>query len=74
MDVSGADAAFPQSFGQIDCGLINAASATAQKQTLPVWAGSVVLHGSDAAGLIPVAPEWMSHGIEDLEASGFKIN
>jgi hypothetical protein len=22
----------------------------AEKQTLPVWAGSVVLHGSDAAG------------------------
>jgi hypothetical protein len=33
-----------------------------------------VLHGSGAAGLTPVAPEWMSVSIEDPEASGFKIN
>jgi hypothetical protein len=46
----------------------------AETQTLPVWAGSVVLHGSDAAGLTPVAPEWMSNWIEDPDSAGFKIN
>jgi hypothetical protein len=46
----------------------------AEKQTLPVWAGSVVLHGSDAAGLIPVAPEWMSALTQAPESNGFKTN